>query len=100
MNLRPPRVAATAALVLMMTGAPVAGIALADDELSPAAKSEIAAAEVNRALMRVRPEWKSGPRPEFPESERALGHHGVVKMRGILGVDGRVRYARVTRGSG
>ena len=61
---------------------------------------EIAAAQANRALVKVRPEMKVSPTPEFPESERALGHHGLVKLWGILGVDGRLRHVRVTRSSG
>ena len=60
----------------------------------------MATAKANRALAKVKPRWVSGDQPAFPEAEKALGHHGVVKVSGILGVDGRMSQAEVALSSG
>lgn len=74
--------------------------ALQPSPIDQVASTEIAAAEANRALISRRPEWLSGPRAEFPDSEKALGHNGDVVVRGLLGVDGRLRHATISVSSG
>lgn len=70
-----------------------------EQALTPEQQAEIAAAEANTPLIATQPEWLSGPDAAYPEEERALGHHGTVEVRGLLGVDGRLRYATVSRSS-
>lgn len=80
----------------------LSGAASAQDgsqALSAEQQAEVAAAESNVALIATRPQWVSGPDPEYPEEERALGHHGRVEVRGVLGVDGRLRYTSISRSS-
>jgi TonB family protein len=71
---------------------------------APAAAAPTAAAPPTQSpdlsRMKVRPKLKSGLNPEFPESEKALGHHGEVIVKGQLGVDGRVHDAHVATSSG
>lgn len=62
-------------------------------------QAEISAAEANTSLITTRAEWVSGPEAEYPDAERALGHHGRVEVRGLLGIDGRVRYATLSQSS-
>lgn len=98
----------TSVLSAALLGACLAlsGGAAAQDTAPPATQTltaeqqaEIAAAEANVALIATRPRWASGPDAGYPEEERALGHHGRVEVRGLLGLDGRVRYATVSRSS-
>ena len=84
---------ASSALAQEATPPPVA-LALTAEQ-----QAEITAAEANTALIATRAEWASGPEAEYPDAERALGHNGRVEVRGLLGVDGRVRYASVSQSS-
>lgn len=67
--------------------------------LTPEQQAEIAAAEANTPLIVTRATLVSGPEAVYPAEERALGRHGRVEVRGLVGVDGRVRYAAVSRSS-
>jgi TonB family protein len=67
--------------------------------LGPAEQAEIAAAEANNSRIAKRPQWISGPDAEYPDSERALGHHGKVEVRALLGTDGRLRHATIATSS-
>ena len=67
--------------------------------VAPNSATDIAAAEANRTLMVRRPEWISGPDPDFPDSEKALGHNGDIIVRGLLGTDGHLRYASIETSS-
>ena len=78
----------------------VTGTATARDAAGEAEAVAMATAKANQALVKVKPRWVSGGDPEYPESEKALGHHGVVKVSGILGVDGRLSQTRVASSSG
>jgi TonB family protein len=84
-------------------GLMLSGPALAQETpppvLSPAEQAEIAAAEANQADIATRPRWAEGPEVDYPEAERALGHHGAVRVRGLLGTDGRMRHAVVETSS-
>ncbi|MGN6817082.1 MAG: TonB family protein [Sphingomonas sp.] len=60
----------------------------------------VAAAAANRARMKVPPHFVSGPKADLPDSERALGHHGVIKVSGVIDVDGHFIAARVAKPSG
>ncbi|MDF7776246.1 energy transducer TonB [Sphingomonas sp. AOB5] len=62
---------------------------------SPAMAEAIA----NRTKVKTRPEFKDGPPAELPEASRAIGEHGAVEVTGIIGVDGRVSEAKVTKSS-
>ena len=92
----PPTLRAFALLTFGL--ALVAGPATAQDATAEAAA--MATAKTNRALAKVKPRWVSGDQPAFPEAEKALGHHGVVKVSGILGVDGRMSQTEVALSSG
>jgi TonB family protein len=93
--------AAVVALAIASTAA-----AQTSDSTAPAAKAapprdpEWETAKANQALMRVRPQWVSGPQAEFPAAEKALGHNGGVTVRGILGIDGKFKRAEVAESSG
>ena len=63
-------------------------------------KAEIAEAGQNNSKIKTKPSWKSGPDRAFPDSEKALGHHGAVVVQGVLGVDGRLKHARIRKSSG
>lgn len=67
--------------------------------LVPVEASELELAKANRALKKTNPTWQSGPTPEFPESEKALGHHGKVMVEGVLGVDGKMRHLTIATSS-
>ncbi|MBI3437800.1 MAG: energy transducer TonB [Proteobacteria bacterium] len=67
--------------------------------LSPAQQAEIAAGEANRERIVTRPRWIDGLALDYPDAERALGHHGEVRVRGLIGVDGRLRYATIEASS-
>lgn len=82
--------------ILLATSAPRA---LAQQALTAEQQAEIAAAEVNREHIATRARWVDGPEANYPESERALGHHGTVMVRGLLGVDGRLRFVSIERSS-
>jgi TonB family protein len=71
-----------------------------DGQSAIAPQSEMDEAKANLARMTARPAYKSGPDPDFSESEKALGHHGIVTISGIVGVDGRLHYAKIQKGSG
>ena len=73
--------------------------AAAQQALTPEQQAEIAAAEANTALIATRGAWISGPEAIYPDAERALGHHGRAEVRGLLGLDGRLRYAAISRSS-
>ncbi len=78
-----------------------AGIAAAQDPAEPTIEqqAEIAAAEANASLIATPGAWLRGDEPVYPDAERALGHHGRVDVRGLLGVDGRLRYATIVGSS-
>lgn len=63
-------------------------------------QAEIAAVKPNVAKVNTRPKWISGPKGEIPEAEKAAGHHGRVAVTGVLGADGRLRFATVSKSSG
>lgn len=44
--------------------------------------------------------WLKAPHPDFPKSVRQAGWEGNVKLSVVVGRDGKVQRARVTRGSG
>jgi TonB family protein len=89
------------ALALAVLGlALVAGPTTAQDAPGEAEAAAMATAKANQALVKVKPRWVSGGDPAYPDSEKALGHHGVVKLSGILGVDGRLSQTRVASSSG
>lgn len=67
--------------------------------VSSETQAEIAGAEANRSRVVTRPSRLTAPDWEFPESERALGHNGIVVIRGLLSVDGRLRYLTVATSS-
>lgn len=89
------------ALALAVLGlALVAGPTTAQDAPGEAEAAAMATAKANQALVKVKPRWVSGEQPAFPEAEKALGHHGVVKVSGILGADGRMSQTEVALSSG
>ncbi len=57
-------------------------------------------AEANRSEMKKPPAFIDGPKAELPEAEKAQGHHGDVVVQGIIGIDGRMKEARVRTSSG
>lgn len=67
--------------------------------LSPEAAA-LAAVKPNVAKVKTRPQWLRGPKFVLPESERLAGHHGEARITGVLDVDGKVRFATVTRSTG
>lgn len=98
------------ALVVLLS-APVASVAaepatppaLATPAATPAATTEeadIAAAKANLARVKTKPKWLSGEEAAYPETERQAGHFGAVVISGVLGVDGRLHFAKVARSSG
>jgi TonB family protein len=54
----------------------------------------------NRDKIATRPSFVDGPRAVLPESEKALGHHGLVAIEGVIAADGRMHAARVKTSSG
>lgn len=100
------RVLVLAALAAMLgvaraqtEGAPPPPTAAQEQALTPEQQAEFAEGEANRARIATRPHWVSDNEAEYPESERALGHHGQAVVRGLLGVDGRLRYATIETSS-
>lgn len=88
------------AVSLLALHAPAASAQASDAQAqTDIQQAEIAAAEANRARIARRPSFVSGPEPDYPESERALGHHGEVVVRGLLGTDGRLRYTTIATSS-
>jgi TonB family protein len=75
------------------------GVSSAQEEtpLTHEQQAEIAAAEANTPA--TPGAWQSGAEAVYPDEERALGHHGRAEVRGLLGVDGRLRYATISRSS-
>jgi TonB family protein len=67
--------------------------------LSPAEQAEIDAANANTRQMRTAPRWKSGTASGLPDAEKALGHHGKVTVKGLVGNDGKMRFAVVETSS-
>ena len=66
------------------------------------AGNEAAAAEAlaNVAKIKTKARWISGGEVALPEAERLAGHHGKVLVTGVLGVDGKLRYAMLKSSSG
>ena len=66
------------------------------------AANEAAAVEALSNLSRVKTQarWLSGGEVELPEAQRLAGHHGKVLVTGVLGVDGRLRWAMIKTSSG
>jgi TonB family protein len=100
------RMAATIALSALLAAgsaafaqAPATAPAPPAAPLTPEAQA-VADAKPNVAKVKTRPKWLSGPAVDLPEAEKALGHHGKVVVTGVLGVDGKIRYATVTQSSG
>jgi TonB family protein len=60
----------------------------------------MAAATLNRARIKTRPEAISMPPPDYPESERAALHGGTAMVHGILGTDGRLSEASISHSTG
>lgn len=96
----------TAALAVMLA-APAAATA-AEPATPPALaaappttpeEAELAAAKANLARVKVKPKWVSGEEAPYPEAEQQAGHFGEVVISGVLGVDGRLRFAKVARSS-
>lgn len=56
-------------------------------------------AVANRSRIKTAPTFVDGPRAQLPESEKALGHHGIVMVQGIVGADGKMTEARVKQTS-
>ena len=84
-------------IALCLAGAAEAKAQLA---VAPADSPAMAAALLNRARMKTRPEAISMPPPVYPESERAAQRSGTAMVRGILGIDGRLSEASISRSSG
>ncbi|MFT3726212.1 MAG: TonB family protein [Terricaulis sp.] len=91
---------AFAALVLLATAASAQQNASGPPApaLAPEQQAEWSAAEANQTRISARPHWISGAF-EYPDTERALGHHGAVVIRGLVGVDGKMHYATVQTSS-
>ena len=85
------------AIALCLVGA---AEATAQQAVAPADSPAMAAATLNRARMKTRPEAISMPPPVYPESERAAQRGGTAMVRGILGIDGRLSEASISRSSG
>ena len=66
------------------------------------AANEAAAVEARDNLAKVKTpaRWLSGGEVALPEAERLAGHHGKVVVTGVLGVDGKLRYAMLKTSSG
>lgn len=45
-------------------------------------------ARANKTLVKISPEFRSGPEAIIPEAAKATGEHGKVIVAGIIGVDG------------
>lgn len=98
------RIAGLAAALALMAAMPVAAadpappapVAASPD---PVEQAETAAAKSNLARVKVKPKWVSGADPEYPEAEQLAGHFGEVVISGVLGVDGRMHFARVASSS-
>ena len=67
---------------------------------TPADSPAVAAAKANRARMRTGPQIVTAVEPDYPDAERAASHGGTAMVRGILGVDGKMRETLVSRSSG
>lgn len=98
---------ATATLLASQTSAaarqlvpPPSLIAPASAEASAADEAAAAEALSNLSRVKTRAKWISGGEVELPEAERLAGHHGKVLVTGVLGTDGRLRYAMLKAGSG
>lgn len=87
------------AACLVLTGQALAQDQLPAAELTPEQQAEVTAAAANVALIVTPGAYLSGEETAYPDEERALGHHGRVEITGVLGADGRLRYAAVSRSS-
>jgi TonB family protein len=67
---------------------------------APPDSPAVAAAKANRARMRTSPQIVTAVEPDYPDAERAANHGGTAMVRGILGVDGKMRETLVSRSSG
>lgn len=56
--------------------------------------------QANKAKVVTRPDFINGPPADLPASEKALGHHGLVVIEGVVGSDGRMHAASVKTSSG
>lgn len=56
-------------------------------------------AVANRPRIKTAPTFVDGPSARLPESEKALGHHGIVMVQGIVGIDGKMTEARIKQTS-
>ena len=64
------------------------------------ADPQLVAAIANKALIKVRPELKSGAAPTLSDQEREAGHNGVVLVSAIVEADGRLSHTTVAQSSG
>ncbi|MEQ1808696.1 MAG: TonB family protein [Terricaulis sp.] len=87
------------ALCLTLAGQAAAQEQSPPVELTTEQQAEVAAAAANVALIATQGAYQNGAEPAYPDEERALGHHGRVEITGVLGADGRLRYAIVSRSS-
>lgn len=92
-------VSALAAVCLVLVDGAAAQESSAPPEFTAEQQAEIAAAAANVPLIATQGAYQSGEEPAYPDVERALGHHGRVGITGVLGADGRLRYATVSRSS-
>ncbi|WP_086607575.1 energy transducer TonB [Erythrobacter donghaensis] len=89
----------TMLLVAVLATAQPTGEAPPEDATVPAVSPAWSEAIANRAKIKVAPAYIDGPRPELPEAEKALGHHGTVRVEGIIGVDGKMTEVRIKQTS-
>ncbi len=104
-----PAIIAMAALLATGTDAnalqllpppPVTAPASADADADGANEAAAVEAKANLAKMKTSARWISGGEVVLPEAERLAGHHGKVVVTGVLGVDGKLRYAMLKTSSG
>lgn len=69
------------------------------DPADPAEQATVAA-KANLPKVKVKPRLLGGMEADFPEAERQAGHFGLVVISGVLGIDGRLAFAKVARSSG
>lgn len=98
---------ATAALLVTQSGADARQLLpppplIAPSSADAAAANDAVATEALSNLSKVKTQtrWLSGGEVELPEAQRLAGHHGKVLVTGVLGVDGRLRWAMLKSSSG
>lgn len=89
-----------AAAAQVASGAPTPIAAPTTTPTAPAESPAMAAARANRSRMRTTPQSVTMVPPDYPEDERAAKHGGTAMVRGILGTDGKLGEAVISRSSG